>query len=243
MAQTIYLADDEKNIRNLISAFLTQEGFLVQTFSDGDSLLSTCETALPDLVILDIMMPGTDGLSICSRLRQNNSQLPIIIVSAKDSPYDRVTGLTLGSDDYMVKPFLPLELVARVKALLRRSMTKKQENNENTPEQELSFGALVLSPAFRCASVSNTPLSLTPAEFDFLCYMVQHKDRAVSREELLKNLWKVNWEADTRAADDLVKRLRRKLRSLNSPIQLKTIWGFGFKLVDETVAGSAAKEN
>lgn len=243
MAQTIYLADDEKNIRNLISAFLTQEGFLVQTFADGDSLLSACETALPDLVILDIMMPGTDGLSICSRLRQSNSQLPIIIVSAKDSPYDRVTGLTLGSDDYMVKPFLPLELVARVKALLRRSVTKSQEKSETGAEQELSFGSLVLSPAFRCASISNTPLSLTPAEFDFLCYMVQHKDRAVSREELLKALWKVNWETDTRAIDDLIKRLRRKLRSLNSPIQIETVWGFGFKLVDETANGSAAEEN
>lgn len=243
MAQTIYLADDEKNIRNLISAFLTQEGFLVQTFADGDSLLSACETNLPDLVILDIMMPGTDGLTICSRLRQNNSQLPIIIVSAKDSPYDRVTGLTLGSDDYMVKPFLPLELVARIKALLRRTVTKNQETGENAPEQELSFGSLVLSPAFRCASVSDVPLSLTPAEFDFLCYMVQHKDRAVSREELLKALWKVNWETDTRATDDLIKRLRRKLRSLNSPIQIETVWGFGFKLVDETANNSEAGEN
>ena len=121
MSQSIYLADDEKNIRDLIELFLSQEGFSVQTFSTGDSLLEACKNSLPDLVILDIMMPGSDGLSICSQLRQENSELPIIIVSAKDSPFDRITGLTLGSDDYLIKPFLPQELVARVRALLRRS--------------------------------------------------------------------------------------------------------------------------
>ena len=101
MPQVIYVADDEKNIRELIAAFLTQEGFQVRTFSRGDALLAACEDALPDLVVLDIMMPGTDGLSVCSMLRKGSPRLPIIIVSAKDSPYDRVTGLTLGSDDYL----------------------------------------------------------------------------------------------------------------------------------------------
>lgn len=112
------------------------------TFCNGDMLFSACENNLPSLVILDIMMPGTDGFSICSRLRQYNPELPIIIVSAKDSPFDRVTGLTLGSDDYLIKPFLPLELVARVRALLRRTQIRQTAQSEN---QELSFGSLQLS--------------------------------------------------------------------------------------------------
>ena len=170
-------------------------------------------------------MPGTDGLSICSRLRQMSPFLPIIIVSAKDSPYDRVTGLTLGSDDYLVKPFLPLELVARVKALLRRSAAASPAR-----PSVLAYGPLTISCDLRVAKLAGKPLSLPPAEFDFLSYMLQHKERAVSREELLQALWQVSWQADTRAADDLVKRLRKKLNERQSPVQIETVWGFGFRL-------------
>lgn len=230
MPQKIYLADDEKNIRDLIEAFLSQEGFEVKTFANGDTLLSACNHSLPDLVILDIMMPGTDGLSICSRLRQENAQLPIIIVSAKDSPFDRVTGLTLGSDDYLVKPFLPLELMARVKALLRR--TQNQSITLNT-DQQLIYGPLCLSTDFRTATLYEELIRLTPTEFDFLAYLIQNQDRAISREELLKVLWQMDWQADTRATDDLVKRLRRKLRERNSTVHIETVWGFGFRLVLE----------
>lgn len=226
MPQMIYLADDEKNIRELISAFLTQEGFPVKCFADGDALLAACAKAMPDLVVLDVMMPGTDGFSVCSRLRQKDPDLPIIIVSAKDSPFDRVTGLTLGSDDYLIKPFLPLELVARVKALLRRS--KRGVKQESL--RELSFGPLTLSPERRSALLDGQPLSLTPAEFDFFVYLMEHQERAVSREELLAALWQLDRQADTRAADDLVKRLRRKLRERKSPVRIETVWGFGFRL-------------
>lgn len=230
MPQSVYLADDEKNIRDLIALFLSQEGFSVQTFSDGDALLAACRISLPDLIILDIMMPGTDGLSICSQLRQENSDLPIIIVSAKDSPFDRVTGLTLGSDDYLIKPFLPQELVARVRALLRRSQKKSQ--TAGVPS-ELTFGALTLSPNLHTAVLSHEPLTLTPTEFDFLSYMITHQERAVSRDELLQTLWKMDWQSDTRATDDLVKRLRRKLRAQQSNIRIETVWGFGFRLALE----------
>ncbi len=230
MSQTIYLADDEKNIRDLIAAFLSQEGFEVKTFDTGDALLTASSAQLPDLVILDVMMPGTDGLSICSTLRKTNAELPIIIVSAKDSPYDRVTGLTLGSDDYLIKPFLPLELVARVRALLRRTQ-------HCTPEkevvQELTFGELQLFPERRSALLNGLPLMLTPTEFDFLAYLVQHQKRAVSRDELLQALWQVDWQADTRATDDLVKRLRRKLREHQSQVRVETVWGFGFRIAQE----------
>lgn len=227
MSQKIYLADDEKNIRTLIAAFLYQEGFEVKTFESGDTLLTACSVELPDLVILDIMMPGIDGLSACSVLRKDNPNLPIIIVSAKDSPYDRVTGLTLGSDDYMIKPFLPLELVARVRALLRRA---EKTVSENKSVKELSYGAFRIFPERRDAFLNDMPLTLTPTEFDFLAYLVEHQERAVSRDELLQVLWQVDWQADTRATDDLVKRLRRKLREWKSPVRVETVWGFGFRI-------------
>lgn len=231
MNTNIYIADDEKHIRDLISAFLTQEGFEVTAFDSGDKLLSQCITNIPDLVILDIMMPGTDGLSICSQLRNLYPELPIIIVSAKDNPYDRVTGLTLGSDDYLVKPFLPLELVARVKSLLRRS--RKNREPQTVDMQEIRIGRLLLFPDRREAILENQKFPLTPTEFDFLMYMANNRGRAVSRDELLQTLWNVNWQADTRAADDLVKRLRRKLREANSLVHIDTVWGFGFRISTE----------
>ena len=227
MNERIYIADDEKNIRELIAAFLTQEGYAISDFPDGDALMAACTNKKPDLVILDVMMPGVDGLSVCSALRRDDPQLPILIVSAKDSPFDRVTGLTLGSDDYLVKPFLPLELVARVKALLRRSAQGQPERE--TPKL-LQYGPLTLEPEQRLAKLEGKPLTLTPSEFDFLCYLAAHAERAVSREELLQALWQVNWQADTRAADDLVKRLRRKMREQNSPVRVETVWGYGFRL-------------
>ena len=136
MAKRIYVADDEKNICFLIQNFLEKEGFEVRCFEDGESILAACEEQMPDLCILDVMMPGMDGLTVCTRIRQK-SHVPIIIVSAKDSPLDRITGITLGSDDYLVKPFLPLELVTRVKALFRRVDAFSGQEEENSENLEL----------------------------------------------------------------------------------------------------------
>lgn len=227
MEQIIYLADDDANIRELETAFLLKEGFRVKGFSNGDSLLSACGEALPDLVVLDIMMPGMDGFTVCKQLREMSETLPILIVSARDDPYDRVTGLTLGSDDYMIKPFLPLELVARVKGLLRRASPAKA-----TEESILRFGTLQLSELRRTALMEGKALDLTPTEFDFLAYMLKNQDRAVGREEILKSLWQ--YETDTRAADDLLKRLRKKLRAAGDTVQIETVWGFGFRLTERS---------
>ena len=229
MAQLIYFADDEKNIRDLIEAFLKQEGYEVVTFKDGDSLLAACNEKMPDLAVVDILMPGTDGLKVCQTLKKKDKMLPIIIVSAKDSPYDRVTGFSSGSDDYLVKPFLPLELIFRVKALLKRS-SKNAENNEENVDTKYSLGSLDIYPQRRRTELSGKELMVTPGEFDFLLYMMKNKDRAVSRDELLKTIWQMNWEADTRAADDLVKRLRRKMRDIGSDVYVETVWGYGFRL-------------
>ena len=230
MNNTIYVADDDKNTREMIAAFLEKEGFQVTTFADGSSLQTACQMGKPDLVILDVMMPGTDGFTVCSSLRIDDPLLPIIIVSAKDSPYDRVTGLTLGCDDYLIKPFLPMELVARVRALLRRSQITVVEQDTS---KTLTFGPLKLFPGRRSALLSGEKLALTPTEFDFMAYLISHSDAAVSRKDLMKSLWGLDWQVDARAADDLVKRLRRKLREAGSPVKIETVWGYGFRLTLE----------
>jgi len=229
MNQTVYIADDDRNILDLVSDFLDHEGFSVQTFINGSDLLDACRDTLPDLVILDIIMPGMDGLSVCSALRQRSSQLPIIIISVKDSSYDRVAGLSLGCDDYIVKPFLPLELAIRVRSILRLK-TAVPEGSAEEAETVLRFGPLELFPDRRNARLNGELFSLSPTEFDFLAFLIKRDGAAVSREELLNTLWHVNWEANTRATDDLVKRLRRKFRDAQSPIRIETVWGYGFRI-------------
>jgi DNA-binding response OmpR family regulator len=229
MTKRIYVADDEKNICFLIQNFLEKEGFSVQCFENGESLLAACEESMPDLVILDIMMPGMDGLTVCTQIRKN-SHVPIIIVSAKDSPLDRITGITLGSDDYMVKPFLPLELVTRVKALFRR--VDAFSGQEEEARDSLEFGDIRLYPKRRAALLKEEEFSLTPLEFDFLSHMLEHPEHAASRDDLLTALWKVDSrEVDTRAVDDMVKRLRKKLKTQGSTVRIETVWGYGFRLV------------
>lgn len=228
MKRTVYLADDEANIRNLMQLFLTNGGYEVTAFSNGDDLLRAFGQKPADLVILDIMMPGTDGLSLCTRIRQESNAF-IIIVSARDSELDRITGITLGSDDYLTKPFSPMELVARVNALFRRL---ELSQSSGAPEP-LSFGNFCLEPLNRTAEVDGHPLALTPTEYELMLYLIKNSSRAVSREELLKNVWKFDFEADTRATDDVIKRLRRKLENAGAALRIESVWGFGFRLAGE----------
>lgn len=173
MAQLIYFADDEKNIRDLIEVFLKQDGYDVEVFPEGESLLRACTARRPDLVVVDVMMPGKDGLTVCQILRDRDPELPIIIVSAKDSPYDRVRGFASGSDDYLVKPFLPLELVFRIKALLKRKEVPAA--GASSANEAFSFLSLQMYPARRRAELDGRELALTPNEFDFLLYMVKSR--------------------------------------------------------------------
>lgn len=226
MAQSIYIADDEKNIRELIYSFLSSEGYIVTAFENGDDLLAKFIENPCDMVILDIMMDGTDGLSICSQLRKKYN-VPIIIVSARDSELDRITGISIGSDDYLVKPFSPLELVARVKAIFRRIAFDRELKKIST----LNYGSICLNLNTREAFSDGKPLDLTPTEFAFMVYLFENYERALSREELLKNVWKFDFEVDTRAIDDVLKRLRKKL--LFSNVKIESVWGFGFKLAQE----------
>jgi DNA-binding response OmpR family regulator len=225
MAKLIYIADDEKNIRDLIRTFLMSDGFEVETFDNGDSLFTRFQSKPCDLVILDIMMPGTDGLGICSLIRAQ-SNIPIIIVSAKDSELDRITGITLGSDDYLVKPFSPIELTARVKAIFRRINLDQSQIKQDI----LRFADITLNLSTKETLLGNVKLDLTPTEFAFLTYMFTHQERAVSRAELLKNVWSFASDIDTRATDDVLKRLRKKMK--DSKIVIEAVWGFGFKLAE-----------
>lgn len=232
MPGKIYVADDEKNIRDLILAFLVNEGFDVMTFPDGDSLLRHFNSEPADLIILDVMMPGTDGFILSSEIRRI-SNVPIMIVSARDSEMDRITGISLGSDDYMTKPFSPMELVARVKAIFRRIELDSGALKQETRTQ--GFGDLLLDIASREVRVKDVKLDLSPTEFALILYLVERSDRAVSRDELLRNVWKFDFEVDTRATDDVIKRLRKKLSNAGSNVKIESVWGFGFRLAEDTV--------
>ena len=223
MNKLIYIADDEKNIRELMSGFLRNDGFDVMTFETGDSLLDQFTKRPSDLVILDIMMEGTDGLTLCSDIRKQHN-IPIIIVSARDSELDRITGFALGCDDYLVKPISPIELVARVKALFRRIILDQATIVDNL----LRYGDITLNVAMRECYIGDRILELTPTEFAFLSYLFENSDRALSREELLKKVWKFDFEIDSRATDDVLKRLRKKISG--SSVRIESVWGFGFKL-------------
>ncbi|HAM62534.1 MAG: DNA-binding response regulator [Firmicutes bacterium GWF2_51_9] len=226
MGKLIYIADDDSNIRVIIGSFLRNEGYEVLDFDTGDALLERFFQFPSDMVILDLMMSGSDGLTICRKLRERFN-VPIIIVSARDSELDRITGITMGSDDYLVKPFSPVELVARVKALFRRISLDKSTSTSD----RLVFGELSLNLSTRECFFHSDRIDLTPTELAFLAYMFQNNGRAVSRNELLKNVWKFDFEADTRATDDILKRLRKKIASSN--VKIESVWGFGFKLALE----------
>jgi len=228
MKKTIYLADDEQNIRDLIYLFLANEGFEVSTFSSGDDLLLAFLQKPADMVILDIMMSGTDGLSICTKIR-NQSNALIIIVSARDSESDRIAGITLGSDDYLTKPFSPMELVARVKALFRRI----ELDTKSTSQTIFSIGNMTINSLSRESQINGRIFEMTPTELALMVYMIQNSSRAFSREELLKNVWKFDFEVDTRATDDVIKRLRKKLINAGCNVKIESVWGYGFKLIVE----------
>ncbi len=223
----IYIADDEAEIRELIKTFLEREGFSVSVFSDGDSLYEAFEKEPADLLILDIMMPGTDGLNICFAIR-SKSDVPIILLTARDTDADYIAGFTLGCDDYFTKPFSPVKLTMRVKAMLRR-----MHSVQDVHKEEISFGDIRLLPLQKTAYCKEKEIKLTNTEYSLLQYMMEHRDKAVSREELLNAVWGYESEVETRATDDIIKRLRRKLLNERSRIMIETIWGFGFKLQTE----------
>lgn len=220
----IYIADDEVKIQELIKMFLKKEGYEVEVFNDGKILLETFKRKPADMLLLDIMMPNLDGLSLCSEIRKE-SNVPIIIISAKDRESDKIAGLMLGSDDYMTKPFSPVELVLRVKSIFKRM----EMQSINTMNQEIiAISDVTIYPDRRYALCNGQDLKLTPMEFHLLLYLFQNVNKGVGREELLNKVWGFDNEVDTRATDDMIKRVRKKLNNLQSRLKIDTLWGFGF---------------
>lgn len=225
---TIYYADDEQEIREIVSAFLRNDGHEVVSFENGDLLLATFRERPCDLVLLDIMMPGTDGIGVLTALRAI-STVPVILLTAKDTDSDYYNGLSLGSDDYITKPFKPVILSAKIHALLRRVQYASPSHTE--PDTAgLCCGNLRYDGRKREFSVAGTPLRLTPTEMRFLAYMMAHFDESISKTRLLDAVWDIHAEIESRGADETNRRLRKKLTAAGADVSVQTVWGYGFKL-------------
>ena len=227
----IYIADDEINICNIIKSFLVKDGFDVETFNDGRSILNAFSKKQADMLILDIMMPEIDGYALCSLIRLK-SCVPIIIVSAKDTESDKITGLKLGSDDYLTKPFSPLELIARINSIFRRINLDKAPSNIII-NNIVKVSDISINFDTKEVDFNGTTLNLTVMELSLLYYLIKNKNKAVSRSELLDKVWGFENKVETRATDDMIKRIRKKLSDVGSNLKIDTIWGFGFKIKDE----------
>jgi DNA-binding response OmpR family regulator len=220
---TIFVVDDEDVICQLISQYLQNEGYMVETFRSVEELTQRLESNYPDMLILDIMLPGQDGLQFCRDFRQR-SRIPIIFISARRNTLDRISGLEIGGDDYLPKPFSPRELVARVRSVFRRTMI------HSDPQQYMLAGNLKLIPQDRRVLIEGEEISLSSKEYKLLALLIQYPQRTFNRQELLDRIWGYDYEGSERAVDDLIKRLRRKLNENNSETNIKTIWGYGYRL-------------
>jgi len=229
--KVIYIADDEQNICSIIKSFLMKDGYHAISFSDGISLLEQFREQPADLVVIDIMMPGMDGFTLCQKIREI-SNIPIIIVSAKDTEADRIQGLNLGSDDYLTKPFSPMELIARIKSIFRRI---EMDTTPAPLHSEFLLEDVKINQNLKQAQVNGKSIGLTGMEFSLLCYLAENKNKAISRGELLDKIWGFENEVETRATDDMIKRIRKKLVDAGSCLKIETVWGFGFKIETKEV--------
>jgi len=223
MKQRILVVDDEVPIQELIRFNLEQSGFEVEIASDGNEALEKFEANKPDLIVLDVMLPGKDGYDVCKAIRKT-SNTPIIMLTAKETELERVLGLELGADDYITKPFSPLELVARIKAVLRRSSGQEEDTID-----EFSVGSIFMKVGTREVLVKGRPVDLTRKEFDLLHIFMQNVGKVLTREFLLQKVWGYEYEGETRTVDVHIRHLRRKLGPEGEE-RIETIHGVGYKL-------------
>ena len=221
----IFIADDEKNIRDLLGKFLEDAGHEVRLFENGDSLLTELDNSVPDIVVLDVMMPGIDGFTACSKIRKAYPDITILLLTARDTDADFMTGFTAGCDDYLTKPFSPLKLTLKVNAILSKLGKAETERGSDVK----SFGDLSVDVSSFSCKVLDSELKLTKTEFQVLSLLLSTPEKAVSRDKLLSDIWGYS-EVETRVTDDTMKRLRKKLKDAGSRVHIETIWGFGFKL-------------
>ncbi len=231
MAHSILVIEDNSDIADLVALHLRDEGYEVNVHNDGSEGLAAARATPYDLLVLDLMLPGTDGLTICRELRAGPHYLPILMLTAKSTELDRVLGLEMGADDYLTKPFSIRELVARVKALLRRAEAMgSQSRAEEDAAEQIQCGELLLDTERRQVSVAGNPVELTAKEFDLLLYFARHPGRVYSRVQLLDQVWGYGHEGYEHTVNSHINRLRSKIESDPAkPRYVLTVWGVGYK--------------
>jgi DNA-binding response OmpR family regulator len=218
--QTILVVEDEEAIASFVAAYLRKDGFDVRVTASGREALTFVGTESPSLVVLDLMLPDLDGLEVCRRIRET-STVPVLMLTARDDDLDKIAGLEVGADDYLTKPFNPRELVARVRAILRRSAGKSQPDGG-----VLRHGELTLDAGRRECRVGEEEIRLAPKEFDLLWELLDHRGLVLTRDQLLERVWGYTFAGDTRTVDVHVRQLRRKL---GDAAPIVTVWGIGYK--------------
>jgi two-component system, OmpR family, alkaline phosphatase synthesis response regulator PhoP len=233
MTKKVLVVDDEQPIITLLQYNLEQNGYQVITAMDGERGRDLAISESPDFIILDLMLPKLDGIEVCKQLRQLKVSTPILMLTAKDDEFDKILGLELGADDYMTKPFSPREVVARVKAILRRTqvITNGKEEEQFKEKEYIKIADLVIYPDNYEAFFAGEIIELTPKEFELLLYLVSNKGRVLTRDQLLSAVWKYDFAGDTRIVDVHISHLREKIESnTKKPNYIKTIRGLGYKL-------------
>ena len=231
MEKTILIVEDDSNIRELLSLYLEQEGYRIETAQDGAEGLRAYKRVHPDMVLLDLMMPVMDGTQMIRELR-TFSKTPVIILTAKGEVYDKVTLLELGADDYITKPFEMREVIARIRAVLRRF-------DQETGEPKLMFDNLVIDKQSYNIIVNDTKMEIPPKEIELLHFLASSPNRVFTRAQLLDDVWGFDYFGDTRTVDVHVKRLREKLQGVSDQWEIKTVWGVGYKFELQEGAFSA----
>jgi DNA-binding response OmpR family regulator len=231
-AQTVLVVEDEASIASFVAMYLRNAGFDVQVAPNGRDALAKAENGSPALIVLDLMLPDIDGIEVCRRLR-HTSDVPILMLTARDEDVDKIVGLEVGADDYLTKPFNPRELVARVKSILRRSTPDRREIASAT----ITHGDLNIDAGRREVKVGDEEIKLAPKEFDLLWELLDHRGLVLTRDQLLERVWGYTFAGDTRTVDVHVRQLRRKLGEA-SPIV--TVWGVGYKVTPAKEAAATA---
>jgi two-component system response regulator ResD len=227
----ILVVDDEERIRRLLKMYLEKENYIVDEAEDGETALQKALDTDYDLILLDLMLPGIDGIDVCSKVRQSKNT-PIIMLTAKGEETNRVQGFEVGADDYVVKPFSPREVIFRVKAILRRSLLVHTHLNQVETDSNLVFDHLVIENDAHRVTAGGKEVQLTPKEYELLLYLATSPDKVFSREDLLKDVWNYEFFGDLRTVDTHVKRLREKLNKVSEEAasMITTVWGVGYKL-------------
>lgn len=222
----VLIVEDERMVAEVVEQYLRRDGHTVRVSHSGADALAKQAIFDPDLIVLDVMLPGLDGFEVCRRVR-SESQIPIIIVSARREEYDRLRGLGLGADDYVTKPFSPRELAARVQAVLRRTRPANEASSAL-----IQAGALTIDPAQRLVSINDKTVDLTAREFNLLYFLASHPRQVFTRDHLLQSVWGTDFEGDERTVTVHIRRVREKLeRSPRSPRHIQTAWGVGYRFV------------